>query len=76
MIRALGDLPSDLGLEAVDKFSMANLDTVRSKTGFMVRTALPPGTHAASPGTAVLLLMFGVDKQKRRGGIAEVKAAS
>ena len=30
------DLPSDLGLEAVDKFAMANLDTVRSKTGFMV----------------------------------------
>ena len=36
MAKALGDLPSDLGLEAVDKFSMANLDTVRSKTGFMV----------------------------------------
>lgn len=36
MCKALGDLPSDLGLEAVDKFAMANLDTVRSKTGFMV----------------------------------------
>ena len=36
MAKALADLPSDLGLEAVDKFSMANLDTVRSKTGFMV----------------------------------------
>ena len=36
MAKALADLPSDLGLEAVDKFSAANLDTVRSKTGFMV----------------------------------------
>lgn len=36
MAKALADLPSDLGQEAVDKFSMANLDTVRSKTGFMV----------------------------------------
>lgn len=36
MAKALADLPSDLGLQAVDKFSMANLDTVRSKTGFMV----------------------------------------
>ena len=36
MCKALGDLPSDLGLEAVDKFATANLDSVRSKTGFMV----------------------------------------
>ncbi len=36
MIKALADLPSDLGLEAVDKFANAHLDTVRSKTGFMV----------------------------------------
>ena len=36
MAKALADLASDQGLEAVDKFSMANLDTVRSKTGFMV----------------------------------------
>ena len=36
MAKALADLPSHLGMEAVDKFAMANLDTVRSKTGFMV----------------------------------------
>ena len=39
MAKALSDLPSELGLEAVDKFSMANLDTVRSKTGFMVSSS-------------------------------------
>lgn len=36
MCRALADLPSDVGLEAVDKFSAANLDGVRSKTGFIM----------------------------------------
>ncbi|KAK9824242.1 hypothetical protein WJX72_008888 [[Myrmecia] bisecta] len=36
MCRALAELPSDRGLEAVDKFAMANLDNVRSKTGFMM----------------------------------------
>lgn len=41
MIKALADLPSDLGLEAVDKFATSNLESVRSKTGFMVR---PPCT--------------------------------
>lgn len=38
MIKALADLPSDLGLEAVDKFATSNLESVRSKTGFMVRS--------------------------------------
>lgn len=45
MCKTLADMPSDLALEAVDKFAMASLDTVRSKTGFMVRQpphALPP----------------------------------
>ncbi len=37
MIKALADLPSDLGLEAVEKFATSNLESVRSKTGFMVR---------------------------------------
>lgn len=36
MCKALGELPSNLGLEAVEKFAMADLETVRSKTGFMV----------------------------------------
>jgi len=36
MCKALNELPVHLGIEGVDKFSMANLDTVRSKTGFMV----------------------------------------
>jgi Heterogeneous nuclear ribonucleoprotein Q acidic domain len=39
MVKALSDLPSELGLEAVDKFATSNLDSVRSKTGFMVRPA-------------------------------------
>ena len=37
MLKALADLPVDLGIEAIDKFAMASTDTVRSKTGFMVR---------------------------------------
>ncbi|EIE23473.1 hypothetical protein COCSUDRAFT_63013 [Coccomyxa subellipsoidea C-169] len=36
MLKALADLPVDLGIEAVDKFAMASLDSVRSKTGFMM----------------------------------------
>ncbi|KAK9857159.1 hypothetical protein WJX84_003380 [Apatococcus fuscideae] len=36
MCKTLADMPSDLALEAVDKFAMASLDTVRSKTGFMM----------------------------------------
>lgn len=36
MLKALADLPVDLGIEAVEKFAMASLDSVRSKTGFMV----------------------------------------
>ena len=36
MLKALADLPVDLGIEAIDKFAMASLDSVRSKTGFMV----------------------------------------
>jgi hypothetical protein len=36
MVKALSDLPSELGLEAVDKFATSNLDSVRSKTGFMM----------------------------------------
>eukprot|EP00884_Botryococcus_braunii_P002945 jgi/Botrbrau1/12651/Bobra.67_1s0017.1 len=36
MCKALSDLPTDQGLEAVDKFASANLDAVRSKTGFMM----------------------------------------
>jgi hypothetical protein len=43
MCKALNELPIDLGIEGVEKFSMANLDTVRSKTGFMVPPFhLPP----------------------------------
>ena len=37
MIKALADLPGDRGMEAVDRFSGSSLETVRSKTGFMVR---------------------------------------
>ena len=37
MLKALADLPVDLGIEAIDKFAMASLDSIRSKTGFMVR---------------------------------------
>lgn len=40
MVKALSDLPSDLGLEAVDKFATSNLESVRSKTGFMVGAPL------------------------------------
>ncbi|BDA47365.1 probable heterogeneous nuclear ribonucleoprotein Q at N-terminal half [Coccomyxa sp. Obi] len=36
MLKALADLPVDLGCEAVEKFAMASLDSVRSKTGFMM----------------------------------------
>ena len=36
MLKALADLPVDLGIEAIDKFAMASLDSIRSKTGFMV----------------------------------------
>ena len=40
MIKALADLPGDRGMEAVDRFSGSSLETVRSKTGFMVRRSL------------------------------------
>lgn len=30
MVKALGDLPTELGLEAVDKFATSNLESVRS----------------------------------------------
>ncbi|CAL5224723.1 g7455 [Coccomyxa viridis] len=36
MLKALADLPVDLGIEAIDKFAMASLDSIRSKTGFMM----------------------------------------
>lgn len=39
MCKALNELPTELGMEAVEKFSMSNLDNVRSKTGFMVGLA-------------------------------------
>ena len=52
MLKSLADLPSDLGLEAVEKFGMASLETVRSKTGFMVRT---PPPAAGGPNTAACL---------------------
>ena len=39
MLKALADLPVDLGIEAIDKFAMASLDSIRSKTGFMVGPA-------------------------------------
>lgn len=42
MLKALADLPVDLGIEAVDKFAMASLDSVRSKTGFMVSGCMCP----------------------------------
>ena len=55
MCKTLADMPSDLALEAVDKFAMASLDTVRSKTGFMVSpqnvTVIPccwPCVHAST----------------------------
>ena len=40
MLKALADLPVDLGIEAIDKFAMASLDSIRSKTGFMVRACM------------------------------------
>jgi len=48
MLKSLAELPSDLGLEAVEKFGMASLETVRSKTGFMVRVS--PRSKGASSG--------------------------
>ena len=51
MCKALSELPSDLGLEAVEKFATANLDTVRSKTGFMVST-----DDSTQTGTVVLVV--------------------
>lgn len=36
MVKTLGDLSESLGLEAIDKFAGSNLDTVRSRTGFMM----------------------------------------
>lgn len=36
MTRALGSLPTDVAMEVLDKFSNANLDGIRSKTGFML----------------------------------------
>lgn len=36
MTRALQSLPMDLAMEVLDKFSYADLNTVRSKTGFML----------------------------------------
>lgn len=36
MLKSLAELPGDRGLEAVDRFSSSSLETVRSKTGFMV----------------------------------------
>lgn len=41
MLKALADLPGERGLEAVDRFSSSSLETVRSKTGFMVRAPSP-----------------------------------
>ena len=40
MLKALADLPGERGLEAVDRFSSSSLETVRSKTGFMVRAPI------------------------------------
>ena len=52
MCKALNELPHDLGLEAVDKFAMSNLDNVRSKTGFMVSNYfLRPSSKAPSTFT-------------------------
>ena len=36
MTRSLQSLPSNLAMEVLDKFSYADLDNVRSKTGFML----------------------------------------
>ena len=36
MIKTLAELNTDLGLEAIEKFASSNLETVRSKTGFMM----------------------------------------
>ena len=44
MCKALNELPTESGIEAVDKFAMSNLDNVRSKTGFMVRQLLVKDT--------------------------------
>ena len=48
MLKALADLPVDLGIEAIDKFAMASLDSIRSKTGFMVRACRSCYTGPAS----------------------------
>ena len=37
MLKSLAELPGERGLEAVERFSGSSLETVRSKTGFMVR---------------------------------------
>ncbi len=72
MLKSLAELPSDLGLEAVEKFGMASLETVRSKTGFMVRgpaqrgapgVRLGHGGWAAAPAWAC-----GLCGASRRGG--------
>ena len=52
MCKTLADMPSDLALEAVEKFAMASLDTVRSKTGFMVSGPWPC-LHVQSPMEAL-----------------------
>jgi len=62
MIKALADLPGDRGMEAVDRFSGSSLETVRSKTGFMVRAPLasllctPSGTRARGRPAPLLIL--------------------
>jgi hypothetical protein len=48
MLKALADLPVDLGIEAIDKFAMASLDSIRSKTGFMVRRCCALGSPLRS----------------------------
>lgn len=40
MAKSLSDLPTNLAMEALEKFAIANLDTVRSKTGFLVSSFL------------------------------------
>ena len=33
---AMRDLPTDLALDAIERYQQANLETIRSKTGFMM----------------------------------------
>ncbi len=79
MLKALADLPVDLGIEAVDKFAMASLDSVRSKTGFMVSRCLCYFgwcAYGLLPSSAVLVLTSSMDAACRWGSSSAFRRTS